>query len=237
MPSRNGRRLNRRSAASRIRLGKRRLAFTLLSGIGLCCASWLFVTSMVLRSAAAQPVDAFLVLGGSITREIYAAELATQHPEIPILISAGSPTPCIWLIFQRAKAPIQQVWLENCARSTFGNFYFSLPILQRWQVHKVKIITSPTHTPRAIWLARILLGAHGIWAEPDLVVEQGVPANREYWWKTTLDVTRSLGWAAISQLYQPQCSHLQPLAAIASRQPQANSRCERQGKVELRSDG
>ncbi|MFM7788957.1 MAG: YdcF family protein, partial [Microcystis panniformis] len=37
-----------------------------------------------------KPVDAILVLGGSIRREIYVANLAKQYPHLPILISQCS---------------------------------------------------------------------------------------------------------------------------------------------------
>ncbi|MBE9177913.1 YdcF family protein [Oculatella sp. LEGE 06141] len=212
---------------------KRRAKRAGLLVFGVLLGGWLLINSAMLRSAASQPVDAFLVLGGSIQREIHVAELARQHPETPILISTGSPVPCVWLIFQRANAPIQKVWLENCAHSTFDNFFFGLPVLQHWQTRKVQLITSPTHLPRAVWMAKILLGAHGIWVEPDIVVETGTPANREFWWKTGLDVTRSLVWAAVSQVYRPSCSSLYPLAAIDMQQWQHhNFHCERQGHLE-----
>ena len=90
---------------------------------------WLLNTGIALHRAVGQPVDAFLVLGGSIQREIYAAELAKQYPETPILISSGSQDPCILYLFDRSLAPKNRIWLEHCADSTFGNFYFALPIL------------------------------------------------------------------------------------------------------------
>jgi uncharacterized SAM-binding protein YcdF (DUF218 family) len=181
--------------------------------LGLCtiCVIWLISLTITLTSASAQPVDAFFVLGGSIRREIYAAHLAKQHLEIPILISQGSPQPCIWLIFQREAINSPKVWLENCAKSTFENFYYSVPILQQWRVHKVKLITSSTHSLRATLMARILLGAHGMWVEPDLAVEVGVPGNQEWWLKTLLDVIRSLLWALCSQFWQPHCHHIKQL--------------------------
>ena len=95
-----------------------------------------------------KPIDAILVLGGSIRREIYAANLAQQYPNIPILISEGSKDPCILLLFERAKAPKTNVWLEKCADSTFGNFFFAVPILKQWGVHKVKVVLSYSFTPR-----------------------------------------------------------------------------------------
>lgn len=206
---------------------------TALVGLGLLFCSWLLVNLITLRSAATASIDAYLVLGGSIQREIYAAELTKQHPEIPILISTGSKDPCIWLIFQRANAPMDQVWIEDCAQSTFGNFYFGTPILQQWNVHKVGLITSGSHLPRAKWLAQILLGAHGIWVEPEIVTEQGVPGNQESWTKTGLDVGRSLVWAIAGQFYQPKCSGVRSLSSVdINSWRQEGFRCEHQGNLE-----
>ncbi len=195
---------------------KRRLRWLRLGllSLGVLLCGWLLMITLKLHGAASAPVDALFVLGGSIQREIYVANLAKQYPETPVLISQGSPDPCILLIFQREKAPIRQVFLERCADSTFDNFYFNIPILHQWGVRKVKLITSPTHLPRARWMAQILLGAHGIWVDTELVKEQGIPGNRESVLKTGLDVTRSLGWAVLSQVFQPRCSQVIPLSAV-----------------------
>jgi len=206
---------------------------TAIAGLALVFCGWMLVNLMTLRSAAAAPIDAYLVLGGSIQREIHVAELAKQHPEIPILISTGSEDPCIWLIFERANAPLDQVWIEDCAQSTFGNFYYGAPILQQWNAHKVGLITSGSHLPRAKWLAQILLGAHGIWVEPEIVTEQGVPGNQESWPKTGLDVGRSLVWAIASQFYQPECAGVRSLSSVdLNRWRQDGFRCEHQGNLE-----
>ncbi|BAY12915.1 YdcF family protein [Calothrix sp. NIES-2098] len=201
---------------------------------GMCfvLGFWLICTTITLVSVSSQPVDAFFVLGGSIQREIYVAKEAKNYPNIPILISHGSPDPCIWLIFQRENTGLQNIWLENCANSTWGNFYYSIPILRRWKVHKVKLITSPTHLPRAKWMAQILLGANGIWVEPDIVQEQGVPGNHEFWLKTGLDVSRSLIWAGFSQFIQPQCAKVTRLAEVDMQAWQSQGfKCERQGNL------
>jgi uncharacterized SAM-binding protein YcdF (DUF218 family) len=194
--------------------GKQRLGFL---SLGLLLA-WLITIALSLFLSAMKPVDAVLVLGGSIRREIYAAELAKQFPQVPILISQGSADPCVWLIFRghskRSQAPSDRVWLEHCAKSTFENFYFSVPILRRWQVHKVKLITSGSQATRAQLLAQILLGSHGISVETDVVQEIGIPGNRESLLKTGLDVTRSLGWAVVSQFYSPNCTNVVPLQSV-----------------------
>lgn len=196
-------------------------------------ATWGWQTGLALRNAAASPVDSVLVLGGSIQREIYAAELAKQSPQTPILISSGSDDPCIWLLFDRVAAPKSRVWLERCADSTFGNFYFSLPILQQWQVRHVILITSATHLPRAKWLAQILLGSHGMWVETQRVKETGVPGNRESRWKTGLDIARSLIWAGVSQFYSPVCHQVSPLSKVdLEAWQQRGFKCEHQGGLD-----
>ncbi len=201
-------------------------------GLCLIFGSWLIFTTITLVWASSAPVDAFFVLGGSIRREIYVTQITQKYPQIPVLISSGSPPPCIKVIFQREAAELQNVWLENCADSTFENFYYSIPILRQWGVHKVKLITSPTHLPRAKWMAQILLGAHGIWVEPDIVSEQGRPGNYESGLKTGLDVTRSLFWAVFSQIIQPKCSNVIRLAEVDMQAWQSRGfQCEHQGKV------
>ncbi|MCV3216924.1 YdcF family protein [Plectonema radiosum NIES-515] len=202
--------------------------------LGLCLilGFWLIFNTITLLNALSKPVDGFFVLGGSITREIYVAQEAKKSPETPILISRGSQDPCIWQIFQREVAPFQNVWLEHCADSTFENFYYGIPILRRLGVHKVMLITSPTHLPRAKWLGQILLGAHGIWVEPGIVEEKGIPGNRESWLKTGADVTRSLFWAGLSQFIQPKCSNVTRLTQVNMQDWQQRGwKCERKGNL------
>ncbi|MCL6754588.1 YdcF family protein [Nostoc sp. CCCryo 231-06] len=199
-------------------------------GLYFVLGTWLIFTTITLVFASSQPVDGFFVLGGSIRRETYVAQQAKQYPQTPILISHGSPDPCIWLIFQAELARLENVWLENCANSTFENFYYGIPILQRWGVHKVMLITSPSHLPRAKWMAQILLGAHGIWVETEIVQELGIPGNQESWVKTGLDVTRSLFWAIVSQIIQPQCSNVTRLTQVDMQASENRGfHCEHQG--------
>ena len=202
-------------------------------GIGVFLSSWLLINTIALYHAAHSPIDALFVLGGSIRREIYASHLLQQNPNLPVLISQGSSAPCVRLLFQRSAVPIERVWLEQCANSTFDNFYYSLPILQQWRVHRIKLITSQTHLPRAQWLAQIILGAHGIWVETEVAPEQGVPGNRESLLKTGLDVARSLVWAGLSQFYSPRCPHLLSLPQVDLKVWRDRGfRCEHQAEIE-----
>ncbi len=220
------------SLAQLIKKIKRPLRLILLFCLSILVINLLFNIIWKLPQSRDRPVDAFLVLGGSINREIYVAKLAKTYPALPILISHGSDDPCIFLIFQREQAPIEGVLLEKCAESTFDNFFFSLPILTKWNVHKVKLITSATHLPRAILLARILLGSNGIATELDIAPEKGIPGNNESPIKTALDITRSLGWALASQVIQPPCFKIDRLAEIDMEMWQERGfTCERQGKL------
>lgn len=201
--------------------------------IGLFLSIWLLTISIKLFLHQQKPIDAFFVLGGSVRREIYAATLVKDYPQAKILISQGSLDPCIWLIFERKKAKKSSVWLEHCANSTFTNFYYGLNILRSWKVNKIKLITSQTHLPRAQWMAQIILGSHGIWVETDIAPEKGIPGNRESGLKTTLDVSRSLFWAIISQFVHPSCPNLRRLTDVDMNYWQKQGfKCEHQAKLD-----
>jgi len=206
--------------------------FSIVSGLLV----WLVGNTIVLHSAAKAPVNAYLVLGGSIKREIYIAQVAKQYPQTPILISAGSKDRCIVGLFQQVNASVKQVWLENCAKSTFGNFYFSLPILEKWGVQHIKLVTSATHLPRAKWLAQIILGAHGIWVETDIVEEIGIPGNQEFPLKIGLDVIRSLMWALGSQVIEIKCTDVVKLSQVnMTKWCKDGFHCEHQAKLKPES--
>ncbi|MDY6781838.1 MAG: YdcF family protein [Cyanobacteriota bacterium] len=217
---------------------RRLLILALLGLLGVAIASWLLSISLRLSAAASSPVDAIFMLGGSIRREMYVVQLRARSPALPILISRGSENPCVWLLFEQGNVPMERVWLEGCAKDTFGNFYYGIPILRRWGVHKVKMITSQTHLPRAQWLAQISFGAHGIWVETEVAPEEGVPGNSEAWVKTALDVTRGLFWAVGSQFFAPQCNKIVRLVDVDMEMWRRRGfKCEYQGRVGRWGDG
>ena len=214
-----------------------RYKLVLRSLIGLV-AFWFVLSSLHLAfnaivklpRNARSATDGVLVRGGSISREIYAAKLARKYPNLPILIARGSPDPCIVWVFQRFQSPTNNVWLEVCSRCTFTNFMFGLPVLNSWQVRKIQLITSGTHIMRAEWLAKIILGSHGIWVDLVVAPEKGVPGNQESWSKTGIDLTRSVIWAFLSQTIQPDCDLVYSLSSVdLATWENRNFACERQG--------
>ena len=134
--------------------------------------------------------------------------------DIPILISTGSKLPCIWAIFNRSGVDLDRVWVEECADSTFGNFVYSVPILASWNARHVKLTTSETHYPRAKWMAQIAFGVRGIWVEFDPAPEMGVPANRESYGKTVLDLIRMMGASIVAPILPIHCDRLTNLAQV-----------------------
>lgn len=199
-----------------------------LGAIGLCGA----IGIGRLAIAASGPTDALWVLGGSIRREMAAADWAARHPNQPILISGGSKPPCIRALFDRAGLSGDRIWLEQCAQSTFGNCYWSLPLLQQWGVKRVSLLTSGSHQWRAGWMARLILGSHGIWVDVVTVPESGVPANQEYALKTWLDLGRAGAWAVGSHFSHPQCQRVDRLDRINIKAwCQQGFRCEHQARL------
>ncbi|NEO84311.1 MAG: YdcF family protein [Spirulina sp. SIO3F2] len=193
---------------------RRSLTWVLRGILSLILVIAIALSSQLYRHAQ-QPTDAILVLGGSIKREMHVAEVAKALPDVPILISGGSDLPCISLIFERVQTPLDQVYSDRCAQNTWGNFYHSTPILRSWQAHHVRLITSASHLPRALWMARLHLGVHGIWVEPDIVIETGQPGNQERSLKTVLDLIRTLGSAlwSLREPAQPHCPLKRPPAS------------------------
>ena len=90
--------------------------------IGFIFSSLAFNLLVRLPVNANHTVDGILVLGGSIRREIYAAQIASEYQDVPLIVSQGSKPPCIKLIFQREQTRMDIVWVEQCAYSTFDNF-------------------------------------------------------------------------------------------------------------------
>ena len=161
--------------------------------------------------------------------------MANTPVSTPILISGGSAPPCIRVLFERAAFPVEQfsqVWIDPCPNSTFNNFRFSLFHLRQWHSQHIGLVTSGSHSQRALLMGRIILSGHGIWVEPVNVRETGIPGNQESSIKTILDVLRSIAWLPISYIHTPHCPNFQSLDTMDLRSWQARGfKCEHQGNI------
>ena len=83
-------------------------------------------------------------------------------------------------------------------------------------------------------MAKIILGAQGIWVDANIVPETGTPGNQETRLKTILDVTRAGLWALISHVYRPSCQTLIHLSEVDLKNWNLQEvSCEHQGQVDL----
>lgn len=196
----------------------------------LLLAGWLLFRIVQLSMASSHPVDAVLVLGGSPIRERWAAKLTRDNPSRRVLISSGSEDPCIWLIFDKARAPKTNVWMEHCSHNTFENLAFAAPILKSWGVHKVLLLTDMPQTTKALPMAKMILGASGIAVQLQNVPNSaGLPLHHPVW----LDITAAMLWVPASQFISPHCQQLTRLSEVNMQYwYQKGFHCQQQAEVD-----
>ena len=109
-----------------------------------------------------QSPDAILVLGGAPEREVYAASLARQEPDLDIWVSSGSnPEYANW-VFSNAGIDPNRVHLDYRAVDTVTNFTTLVEDLQQQGIDSIYLVTSDFHMLRAWIVAEIVLGSRGI---------------------------------------------------------------------------
>lgn len=147
--------------------------------------------------AQLQTPEAILVLGGSIDREQYAAQLAQQHPDLPVWVSSGSnPEYAEWL-FQEAHIAPERVTLDYRAVDTVTNFTTVVDDLKARQISCVYLVTSDYHMRRASVIGEIVLGSRGISFRP-LAVPSSEPAP-EALTRSLRDGARAVLWVLTGQ--------------------------------------
>jgi uncharacterized SAM-binding protein YcdF (DUF218 family) len=147
----------------------------------------------VLRNYFEKP-QAIVILGGSthaLEREKFAAEFARAHPNLPIVISSGSPKEPTEGVFAEAGVDLDRLNLDYRAVDTVTNFTTIAADLQAQGIHKIYLITSDYHMRRARTIGEIVLGSRGIDLQP-----VSVPTDRpeESIAKTLRDGGRAVLW-------------------------------------------
>ncbi|PZV12422.1 MAG: YdcF family protein [Pseudanabaena sp.] len=135
--------------------------------------------------------QAILVLGGSPTREKFAAQFALQHPHLPIFVSSGSPEEYAEYVFDQAGVKRDRVHLDYRAVDTVTNFTIMVNELQQRKITDVYVLTSEFHMPRALVIGKIVFGSRGIDMHPvtiPSVIKSEDPA------KSLRDGLRSVVW-------------------------------------------
>jgi uncharacterized SAM-binding protein YcdF (DUF218 family) len=145
-----------------------------------------------IKSKLEQP-QAIFVLGGSTQREKFAAEFASQHPDLPIWISGGTPEDYAEQVFAKAGIDRSRLRLDYRAVDTVTNFTTLVDEFQARGIKKIYLITSDYHMRRARIIGEIVLGSRSIEFKPVSVPTERSPESIE---KVIRDGARAVLWVA-----------------------------------------
>jgi uncharacterized SAM-binding protein YcdF (DUF218 family) len=145
----------------------------------------------IISSPAPREPQAILVLGGSPTREKFAAQFALQHPKLPIFVSSGSPEEYAEYVFDQAGVKRDRIHLDYRAVDTVTNFTVMVTELQQRKITDVYVLTSEFHMPRALVIGKIILGSRGIEMHPVSIPSSIKSENPA---KSLRDGLRSVVW-------------------------------------------
>ncbi len=127
----------------------------------LLLAAGLWLGQWYVRGRLSSPTAA-LVLGGDAEREEFAAQFATEHPDLEVWISSGAnPEYSTW-VFQESQVSLERLHLDYRAVDTVTNFTTLVDDFENLGIDSVYLITSDYHMRRANTIAAIVLGSRGI---------------------------------------------------------------------------
>ncbi|MBD2461816.1 YdcF family protein [Oscillatoria sp. FACHB-1407] len=174
--------------AQRKRVGCVRRIFSLVQVLLLVFA--IAVAYWQLEGYLRQP-QAILVLGGATEREVYAAQFAQEHPELPIWISSGSnPEYTEWVFGEAGIDPVR-LNLDFRAVDTVTNFTTLADEFKASEIKSIYLITSDYHMRRARIIGGIVFGSRGIHFRTVAVPSQQSPESVE---KSIRDGARAVLW-------------------------------------------
>jgi uncharacterized SAM-binding protein YcdF (DUF218 family) len=148
-----------------------------------------------LEGAFRQP-QAVLVLGGALEREVFAAEFAKEHPDLPIWVSSGSNPEYSEWVFEEAGIAADRVHLDYQAVDTVTNFTTLVSEFKARGINSVYLITSDYHMRRAVVIGEIVLGSQGIDFKPVEVASERSPEPID---KAIRDGARAVLWVTTGQ--------------------------------------
>jgi len=135
--------------------------------------------------------EAIFVLGGDSKREIFAAQLASKHPNLPIWVSSGSPRGYVKRIFINRGIKRDRLHLDYRAVDTVTNFTTLADELKAKKIESVYLVTSASHMTRARVIAEIVFGSRGIVVKPISVATNSQAEPVE---KSLRDGARAVFW-------------------------------------------
>ncbi len=169
---------------------KRRFIVLLSTGLIIAALSIFPLRLAIARYQAPNP-QAILTLGGGRDREIFTAQFAQIHPNLPIWVSAGSPAEIIRQTFRDAGIAETRLYLDRRAVDTVTNFTTLVRDFNREDIKHLYLITSDYHMPRAKAIATVVLGSQGIAFTPVTVPSKGTAESKL---RILRDTSRALVW-------------------------------------------
>lgn len=148
-----------------------------------------------LASFFLQP-QAVLVLGGALDREVFAAEFAKEHPDLPIWVSSGSNPEYSEWVFSKAGVVGDRLHLDYRAVDTVTNFTTLVREFKSRGITSIYLITSDYHMRRASVIGEIVLGSQGIDFKPVAVASEQSPESLN---KAIRDGARAVLWVTTGQ--------------------------------------
>lgn len=106
--------------------------------------------------------QAIFMLGGGAIREVYTAQFAQNHPNLPIWISSGITISESEQIFQEQGINLERVNWDLKATDTVTNFTTLVDTFKQNKINHVYLITSDFHMKRAKTIAYFVFGSKGI---------------------------------------------------------------------------
>jgi uncharacterized SAM-binding protein YcdF (DUF218 family) len=144
------------------------------------------------------PISPLLLLSGWIgyreleeKREIFAANFAHTHPNLPVWISGGAPKGYAKKVFKKAGVSTKNLHLDYQASDTVTNFTTLVDRFEAKGITSVYLVTSDDHMQRARSIGEIVFGSRGIKVKP-ITFTSGRPIEPIQ--KTLRDSCRSLLW-------------------------------------------
>lgn len=140
--------------------------------------------------------QAILVLGGSPDREVFVADFAQDHPDLPIWVSSGSNPEYAEAVFADAGIDPQRIHLDYTAIDTVTNFTTLVDQFKAQGIDNLYLVTSDFHMRRARVIGTIVLGSRGIDFQPIAIPTDRPPESID---KAIRDGARAVLWVITGQ--------------------------------------
>lgn len=165
-------------------------------GLAITLALYLAMIPVRLREVRSRvPVpQAIFVLGGGRDREVAAARLAVQHPELEVWVSSGSDAEVVTGIFRRAGVASDRLHLDYRASDTVTNFTTMAEFFQQRKIEHIYLLTSDFHMRRARAVAFLVFGSCRIVCTPIMISSN---EQTETGFHVVRDIVRAFIWLFI----------------------------------------